>query len=51
VLDKKPFVLPLACVIVIFGVLPPLEDKGLDAVTFVTVPPLDGLVFVIVKFG
>ena len=31
--------------------LPPLETTGLVPVTLVTVPPLDGLVLVIVKLG
>jgi hypothetical protein len=48
---RKPFVDVVACDIVIFGVAPPLEAKGLDAVTLVTPPPPEGLLLVTVKLG
>jgi hypothetical protein len=36
---KKPLVEPFACVIVMFGVAPPLDDSGLLAETDDTPPP------------
>jgi hypothetical protein len=48
---RNPLVLVVAWLIVILGVVPPLDDKGADAVTEVTVPPLEGEVFVTVKLG
>jgi hypothetical protein len=51
VLVRYPLTEVVAAGIDIAGVLPPLETTGLVPVTLVTVPPLDGLVLVIVKLG
>ena len=46
-----PINLLVAIDVDIVGVVPPEEVIGLVAPTLVTVPPLEGLVFVIVKLG
>jgi hypothetical protein len=51
VLVRYPSTEVVAAAIEIAGVAPPLETTGAVPVTDVTVPPLDGEVLVIVKFG